>query len=243
MKALIFKEISCFFSSITGYLVIVVFLLINSLVMWVFPGNMNVLEGGYATLDSLFTLAPWVFLFLVPAVTMRMFAEEKKSGTMEMLLTRPITDLQIIMSKYIAGLVLVFFAIIPTFIYFISIYLLGNPIGNIDVGATWGSFIGLFFLASIYVAAGIFASSISDNQIIAFIIAMLLSFILYMGFDFLASVYTSGAIQQFISSMGIDYHYRSMSRGVIDSRDVLFFIGEITLVIFSTRTVLQSTRW
>ena len=174
MYTLLKKEISGFFSSLTGYIVIIVFLVINSLFMWIFPGSNNVSDGGYANLDTLFTIAPWVFLFLVPAVTMRMFADEKKSGTIELLLTRPLSDFQIIFAKYLAGLLLVLFSILPTLIYFYSVYQLGNPVGNIDTGGTWGSFIGLFFLAGIYVAIGTLSSSFTENQIVAFIIGMLI---------------------------------------------------------------------
>ena len=157
MYSLFKKEISSFFSSLIGYLVILVFLLANSLFMWVLPGQFNVLDSAYANLESLFILAPWIFLFLVPAVTMKLFSDEKKSGTIELLLTKPLSDLQIILSKYFGGLVIVILSILPTLIFFLSIYLLGNPKGNIDIGGTWGSYIGLFFLASVYTAIGIFA--------------------------------------------------------------------------------------
>ena len=143
----------------------------------VFPGNYNIPDNGYATLEGLFSLAPWLYLFLVPAITMRMFADEKRSGTIEILLTRPVSDFQVVLAKFFAGLVLVVFSLLPTLLYFLSVYLLGNPVGSIDAGATWGSFFGLFFLAIIYVAIGIFASSLSDNQIVSFILAIALSFV------------------------------------------------------------------
>lgn len=222
MITLLKKEINEFFSTITGYIVVVVFLLAIGLFMWVFPGQHNVLDSGYASLNTLFTLAPWIFLFLVPAVTMRMIADEKKSGTMELLLTRPISDLQIVVSKYLASMILVLLALLPTLIYFFSVHQLGNPPGNLDVGGTIGSYIGLFFLAAIYAAIGIFASSITSNQIIAFIIALLTSFIFYMGFDFLSSMWIFGSIDTFIMDLGINAHYRSMSRGVIDTRDIVY---------------------
>ena len=174
MRVLLFKEIRGFFSSLTGYIVIIVFLVANSLFMWVFPGDLNVLDSGYASLDSLFTLAPWIFLFLVPAVTMRMFAEEKRAGTLEFLLTKPLSDLQIILAKYFGALLLVLLSLLPCLIYYWSVSSLGNPTGNLDSGGTWGAFIGLFFLAAIYVAIGVLASALSENQIIAFIIAVLL---------------------------------------------------------------------
>lgn len=243
MYTLLKKEISGFFSSLTGYIVIIVFLIINSLFMWIFPGSTNVLDSGYATLDTLFTIAPWVFLFLAPAVTMRMFADEKKSGTIELLLTRPISDFQIIFAKYLAGLILVLFSILPTLIYFYSVYRLGNPVGNIDTGGTWGSFIGLFFLAGIYVAIGVLSSSFTENQIVAFIVGMLLCFIAYIGFDYLSELTALKSIDGFVINLGINEHYKSMSRGVIDSRDMIYFISVIAFFLLITKTILQSRKW
>ncbi len=242
MISLLKKEINEFFSTITGYIVVLVFLLAIGLFMWVFPGEYNVLDSGYASLDTLFTLAPWIFLFLVPAVTMRMIAEEKKSGTMELLMTRPISDLQIVISKYLAALVLVLIALIPTLIYFYSVYQLGNPVGNVDVAGTVGSYIGLFFLAAIYVSIGIFASSLTSNQIIAFIIAVLISFFFYMGFDFLSGMWIFGGIDTFIVDLGINAHYKSMSRGVIDTRDIVYFLSVIVVFIFLTKTIIQNRK-
>jgi ABC-2 type transport system permease protein len=242
MITLLKKEINEFFSTITGYIVVLVFLLAIGLFMWVFPGQYNVLDSGYASLDTLFTLAPWIFLFLVPAVTMRMIAEEKKSGTMELLMTRPISDLQIVISKYLAALVLVLIALIPTLIYFYSVYHLGNPVGNVDVAGTVGSYIGLFFLAAIYVSIGIFASSLTSNQIIAFIIAVLISFFFYMGFDFLSGMWIFGGIDAFIVELGINAHYKSMSRGVIDTRDIIYFLSVIVVFVFLTKTIIQNRK-
>ena len=243
MYSLFKKELSVFFSSLIGYIVIIVFLVANSLFMWVFPGDSNVLDLGYSSIDTLFIISPWVFLFLVPAVTMRLFSDEKKSGTLELLLTKPLSDLQIILAKYFAGFVLVLFSLLPTLIYFLSIYRLGNPVGNIDTGGTWGSFIGLFFLASIYVAIGIFASSLTENQIIAFIISMLLSFVFYIGFDSLGTLDLFSKIDSFIFNLGINEHYRSMSRGVIDTRDIIYFLSIISGFLVMTKTVLQSRKW
>ncbi len=243
MLALLRKEINVFFSTLTGYIVIVVFLVANSLFMWIFPGELNIIDSGYASIDTLFILAPWVFLFLVPAVTMRSFADEKKSGTMELLFTRPLSDLQIILAKFFAGLILVLFALIPCLVYFFSVYLLGNPVGNIDTGGTWGSFIGLFFLAAIYVAIGVFSSSLTDNQVIAFIIAVLISFLLYIGFDYISSIAIFRAIDQLILTMGINEHYTSMSRGVLDSRDIVYYFLVISLFVLLTKIVIQSRKW
>ena len=243
MWALFNKEISGFFSSLTGYLVMVVFLLLNSLFMWIVPGQFNVIDNGYATMDSLFAIAPWVFLFLVPAITMRMFSEEKRSGTLDLLYTRPVSELQIILAKFLASWALVLASLIPTLIYFWSVSRLGSPPGNLDMGGTWGSYLGLLFLGGIYAAIGIFASSLTGNQIVAFIIAVFLSFLMYLGFEFLSGIAESGRTVFLISRMGISYHYNSVSRGVIDSRDMLYFAGVILLFIVGTRTVLQSSKW
>src|SRR6056297_3528900 len=169
MFALFVKEIKNFFCSLTGYIVIIVFLLVNGFFLWLFPGQLNIPENGYATLSPLFFLSPWLFLFLVPSITMKLLAEEKQNGTIDLLFTRPLTEMQIIMAKYLAGLSLVLLSLLPTLIYFYSVSQLGSPPGNIDTGGTWGSYIGLFFLGGIYTAIGIFASAITDNQIVAFI--------------------------------------------------------------------------
>jgi ABC-2 type transport system permease protein len=243
MSILLLKEVRGFFSSLTGYIVIIVFLVANSLFMWIFPGDLNILDSGYASLDSFFTMAPWIFLFLVPAITMRAFAEEKRGGTMEFLLTKPITDLQIIFAKYLGCLVLVLLSLVPCLIYYWSVSALGNPPGNLDTGATWGAFLGLFFLAAIYVAIGVFISSLTNNQIIAFIVAVTLSFILYAGFDYFASLSILQSVAAFILNIGIDEHYKSISRGVVDSRDVIYYLGVIAFFILLTKIRLQSRNW
>jgi ABC-2 type transport system permease protein len=243
MYTLFRKEISGFFSSLTGYIVIIVFLIINGLFIWIFPGVNNVLDSGYASLDSLFSIAPWVFLFLAPAVTMRMFSDEKKSGTIELLLTRPLSDFQIIFAKFLAALSLVLFSLLPTLIYFYTVYKLGNPIGNIDTGGTWGSYIGLFFLAAIYVSIGVFSSLVTDNQIIAFVVGMLLCFVAYIGFDYLSEIGAFKSINSFVINLGINEHYKSMSRGVIDSRDMIYFTSVIAFFLIITKTKLQSRKW
>ena len=206
--------------------------------MWVFPGDSNVLDNGYASLDTLFVIAPWVFLFLVPAITMRSFAEERRMGTIELLITKPLSSMQIIAAKYLAGLALVLFSLLPTLIYFVSIYLLGSPVGNIDVGGTWGSFIGLLFLGASFVAIGVFCSSLTDNQIISFIFSICLCFTFYTGFQTLSSLSVLSSLDSLIIGIGIQDHYLSMSRGVLDSRDVLYFLSLIGLFIWMTRTVL-----
>jgi len=243
MRFLLLKEIKGFFSSLTGYIVIIVFLVTNSLFLWIFPGDMNVLDSGYASLDGFFLMAPWIFLFLVPAITMRSFSEEKRSGTMELLFTKPLTDLQIVFAKYLGGLILVLLSLIPCLIYYWTVSALGNPPGNLDTGGTWGAFLGLFFLAAVYVSIGILSSALSDNQIIAFIIAVLSSFLFYMGFDYLASLPVLQSLDAFIINLGINEHYKSISRGVVDSRDIIYYLVVISFFIFITKIKLQSRNW
>jgi ABC-2 type transport system permease protein len=237
------KEITGFFSSLTGYIVIAVFLIINSLFMWIFPGEWNILDSGYASLDALFFISPWVFLFLVPAVTMRMIAEEKRLGTIELIYSRPVTEREIIYGKYLASVALVLLALIPGLVYYFSVYVLGETPGNLDQGGTWGAFIGLFFLAAVYASAGLFASSLTDNQVIAFIIAVLISFFLYTGFDSLAYLPGFKKIDEFIIRLGINEHYKSISRGVIDLRDIIYFVAVVVVFNEATRLVLLSRKW
>lgn len=243
MFAIFRKEISGFFSSLTGYIVIIVFLLVNSLFMWVFPGEWNIPDSGYAGLDTLFFLSPWVFLFLVPAVTMRMIAEEKRLGTIELIYSRPITERGIIWGKYLASVSLVLLALLPCLVYYVSVYLLGESPGNLDKGGTWGAFIGLFFLASVYASAGIFASSITDNQVIAFIIAVLLCFVLFMGFDSFAYLPGLKNLDEFVIRLGINEHYKSLSRGVLDIKDAFYFVAVVAIFNEATRLVLLSRKW
>ena len=243
MFAIFRKEISGFFSSLTGYFVIIVFLLVNSLFMWVFPGEWNIFDSRYAGLDSLFFISPWLFLFLVPAVTMRMIAEEKRLGTIELIYSRPITERGIIYGKYFASVSLVLLALLPGIIYYFSVYQLGESPGNIDKGGTIGSFIGLFFLASVYASAGIFASSVTDNQPIAFILAVLLCFVLFIGFDSFAYLPGLKKLDEFVINLGINEHYKSISRGVIDIRDVVYFIAVVVFFNEATRFYLVSRKW
>ncbi len=232
MLALFLKEIRSFFSSATGFIVIGIFLILTGIFVWILPGEYNVIESGYADVNGLFVLAPWLYLFLVPAVTMRFFAEERRTGTIELLLTRPISYSNIVIGKYLAGVVLVLISLLPTLVYVVSVYFFGLPVGNIDLGGFLGSFIGLLFLASVYTAIGLFASAISDNQIVAFLVAALLSFVMYQGFELIALFFYSAAWQDFISQMGISYHYDSISRGVIDSRDVVYFVTVSVLFLY-----------
>lgn len=237
------REIGSFFNSLTGYLVIIVYQLVNSLFMWVLPGDWNILESSYAGLDTLFLLSPWIFLFLVPAVSMRTLADEKRSGTLELLLTRPLSERQIIYGKYLAAVSLVVLALLPGIIYYISVYYLGEVPGNLDSGGILGSYLGLLFLASIYAACGVLASSLTDNQVVAFILAVLISVIMYIGFDVLAMLPGLKKIDEIIVSLGINEHYRSMSRGVVDIKDITYYLACILILMESGRLVLVSGKW
>ena len=246
MYVLFIKEIRSFLSSLIGYVAIGVFLSIIGLFLWIIDSEsagFNIMDNGFATIDPLFLISPWVYLFLIPAITMRSFSEEKKSGTIELLFTRPLTDLQIVLAKYFAGVVLVFISLLPTLIYYYSVHKLGYPVGNIDTGGMWGSYIGLLFLGAGFVSIGIFASSISENQVIAFILAMLMCFLCYNGFDFLSEAGLFGKYDALVVKLGINEHYISMSRGVIDTRDVLYFISLIAFFVFLTRFVLEKRKW
>ncbi|HQV01799.1 MAG: gliding motility-associated ABC transporter permease subunit GldF [Bacteroidia bacterium] len=244
MFALIRKEINGFLNSLIGYVVILVFLITISLFLWVFPDSeFNILSNGYASLEPLFTITPWVYMFLIPAITMRLFAEEKKTGTLELLITRPLTELQIVFAKYIAGVILVFISLLPTLVYYVTVYQLGLTIGNMDSAATWGSYLGLLLLGACFVAMGVFASALTDNQVIAFIISLFLCLFFYIGFDRISAMAFTGALSQLIYQTGIYAHYVSMSRGVIDTRDLVYFLSLIALFIVLTRTIIESRKW
>ncbi|MBW3130097.1 gliding motility-associated ABC transporter permease subunit GldF [Hymenobacter profundi] len=241
MYSILRKEFNAFLSSPVAYVVIGVFLVATGLFVWVFPDS-SVLDYGYADLQTLFNIAPWIFLFLIPAITMRTFAEEKKAGTIELLLTRPLTDGQIIGGKYLACLLLALLALVPTLLYYYSVYQLGNPEGNIDSAATVGSYLGLGLLAAVFAAIGIFASAITRDQIIAFLVAVVGCFLVYTGFDSLASVF-EGSTAYYISQLGIAAHYRDLSKGLIDSRDLLYFLSMIVALLWATRLTLRSRNW
>ena len=239
MLSIFKKEVSGFLNSLIAYIVIGVFLTCIGLLMWVFPQT-SVLNYGFADMETLFGFGPYVLMFLVPAITMRTFAEEKKSGTIELLLTRPLTDLQIVMGKYLSGFFLVLIALIPTLIYYYSIYRLGNPVGNLDSAGIVGSYIGLLLLGGVFTAVGILASALTENQIVAFILAVFLCFLLYNGFDSLASI--DGG-EGWMERLGIVYHYNAMSKGLIDSRNLTYFVSVIVLMIYLTRLALSSRKW
>jgi len=246
MLVLYLKEVRSFLSSLIGYMAIAVFVTLLGIFLWIIPaeaGGANILDFNFASIDPLFAIAPWVYLFLIPAITMRSFSEEKKSGTIELLLTRPLTDLQIVLAKYLAGFTLVVISLLPTLIYYYSVHVLGSPKGNIDNGGMWGSYVGLLFLGAGFVSIGIFASAISENQVIAFIIALLLCLFCYIGFDFLSQSGVFAKSSGFVKALGINDHYISMSRGVMDTRDVLYFISVIAVFNLLTRLVLESRKW
>lgn len=231
MISIIKREINSFFSSTIGYLVIAVFLVINGLFLWVFGGNYNILDSGFADLSPYFELAPWVLLFLIPAVCMRAFSDEIKMGTLELLLTKPISLKQIVLGKYFGAVILIIIALIPTFLYVYTISELGNPPGNWDVGSTIGSYIGLLFLVFAYTSIGIFSSTLSQNQIVAFIIAVFLCFALYYGFE----GFTSSTFD--ISNLGMKAHFDSVARGVFDTRDLIYFLS--VTIFFIVLTILK----
>ena len=243
MLTLLKKEINTFLGSLIGYVVIVVFLAFMGLFMWVFPGESNVLDSGYSNIDGLFSITPYLYLFLIPAITMRSFAEEKRNGTIELLLTSPITELQMIVAKYLAGVVLVIYSLFPTIVYYVVVYNLGNPVGNIDSGGIWGSYIGLLLLGGSFVAIGMFTSAITDNQVVSFVIAVLLCYVCYIGFDTIAQIQSLKKLDFLFLNISINTHYVSLSRGVVDTRDLIFFLGLITIFILSTKAVIESRKW
>ncbi|MFD2528860.1 gliding motility-associated ABC transporter permease subunit GldF [Polaribacter marinaquae] len=237
MIAILKKEFNSFFSSPIAYLVIGVFLLINGLFLWVFKDDFNILNAGFADLNPFFYLAPWVFLFLIPAITMKSFADEFSNGTIELLKTKPISNWQIVLGKFSASLILVIIAILPTLTYVYTVYQLGSSVGNLDVGATIGSYIGLLLLAATYTAIGLFTSTISKNQIVAFILGVLITFLLFYGFDAISVSLDNNYV---IKKLGINEHYKSISRGVIDTRDIIYFLSITFFFLFITKTHLEN---
>jgi ABC-2 type transport system permease protein len=233
------KEFNSFLNSLIAYMVIGVFLTGIGLLMWVFPDT-SVLDYGFADMDTLFSMGPYVFIFLVPAITMKSFAEEKKLGTLELLLTKPLSDWDVVFGKFLAAFALVSLALAPTCIYYVSVYKLGNPIGNIDSAGVWGSYIGLALLAMVFCAIGLLASSFTTNQIVSFILAAFLCFLIYTGFDSLAAFGNNALL---IKQLGILYHYDSLSKGLIDSRDVIYFVSITAFILMITKTVIGSRQW
>ena len=234
------KEVSAFFNSLIGYVVMAVFLTGIGLFFWVFEGS--VLETGVANMDILFDLAPYMLLFLVPAITMRAFSEEVKSGTIEFLLTKPITAGQLILGKYGASVFLVFFAILPTLIYYLCMSFIAKPAWSLDTGAIIGAYIGLLALGAIFAAVGLFTSSLTDNQIVAFILGVFICFVGYLGFDLIAGLKLFNAVNGVILKIGVIEHYRSISRGVIDTRDILYFFSVVTILLILTYLSLNARK-
>lgn len=236
------KEIRSFLSSLIAYVVMLVFLLAIGLFTWVLP-DYNLFDYGYANLDTLFSMAPWLFIFLISAITMRSLSEEKKSGTIELITTKPVSDLQVLLAKYFAGLTLVVFTLLPTLLYVVTVYQLGAPKGNLDTGAIAGSYLGLLMLSSCFVATGIFASAVSDNQIVSFVVSMFLCFLFFNLFDLIADFKLLGSWDAVVAGLGIKAHYDSISRGVIDSRDIAYFLGFDTVFLSASLTVFGSRKW
>lgn len=242
MLAIFNKEVRGFFSTPTGYVIVGVFLALLGLIMWVFP-DYSVLDYPYATLDQLFRVAPVIFLFLIPATCMRAFSEEKQTGTLETLFTKPLEDWDIILGKYFGAVFLILMTLLPTLLYVYTIWQLGSPQGNIDLGEIAGSYIGLFLLAAIFVAISLFASVLSQNQIIAFLLGAFFCFVIYWGFTFLSNLpLFVGKWDDVIQQIGIDFHYRSISRGAVDSRDVIYFLSVIILFLLLTHDRLVASK-
>ncbi|TPN83502.1 gliding motility-associated ABC transporter substrate-binding protein GldG [Aquimarina algicola] len=236
MIALIRKEINTFFSSAVGYLVVTIFLILNGLFLWVFRGQYNILDSGFADLSPFFEIAPWILLFLIPAVTMRSFAEEKKQGTLETLLTKPISNIQLTIGKYFGSLFLIIIAMIPSLLYIITLHQLSKPVGNLDVGSIVGSYVALFLLASSHTAIGVYTSSLTKNQIVAFLISLFVCFIFYFGLSSLADYGVLSATNS-LEQLGMQLHYERMSLGVLDTRDIFYFLG-IT-IFFIALTIIN----
>jgi len=243
MLAIFKKEINQFFSSVTGYVAIILFLLANGLLLFVFPET-SLLDTGYANLDPLFNLAPLIYLLLIPAITMRCFADEFKTGTMELLSTKPLTGWQIVLGKFWGSMVIVLISLLPTIVYYFAIRQLSVDTQQPDTGGIIGSYIGLLLLGAAFTATGIWASSLTNNAMVAFLISLFTCFIFYNGFDALSKIPAfSGGADYYLQMAGIKFHYTSVSRGVIDSRDMIYFISVIGLMLYLTKLSLQRKLW
>lgn len=238
MITILKKEINEFLDSLIAYVVIGVFLIGIGLLMWVFPDT-NVLDYGYASMETLFSLAPYVFMFLIPAITMKSFAEEKRNGTIELLYTLPFKEIDIVVGKFLAGFLLVLFSVLPTLIYYFSLSYLGNPVGNIDTAGIIGSYIGLILLGGIFTAIGTLSSALTGNQIISFILAAFLCFVFYAGFDSIAAINIWLESSYLIKNVGILAHYETLSKGLIDMSDVVYFLSMIVLFLYVTMITLN----
>lgn len=237
MRVIIKKELFSFFSTTIGYMAIGIFLIINALFLWILNNDFNILQAGFADLNSFFYIIPWVFIFLIPAITMKMISDEYRYGTIEILKTKPVSLWDVILGKFTASLLLVFFSLLLTLTYVFTIYTLANPVGNIDLGALVGSYLGLLFLAATFTAIGIFASSQSKNQMVCFIIGVVVSYLLFYGFEHLTQFFNSESI--FIQQIGMHQHYKSIARGVIDSRDLIYFFSVSFFFLYLTKLTLS----
>ncbi|MFZ9046556.1 MAG: gliding motility-associated ABC transporter permease subunit GldF [Cyclobacteriaceae bacterium] len=241
MMTIFTKEFNDFLNSLIGYVAISVFLTGVGLIMWLFPDT-NVLDYGYATLEPVFTVGPYLLLFLVAAITMKSFAEEKRSGTLELLYTLPFHTLDILLGKYLAALSLVMVALVPTLLYYVSIYQLGNPTGNLDASGILGSYLGVLLLSSVFIAIGMFCSALTENQIVSFVLSAFLSFLIYQGFEAIATIDVWGSWSYYLEQLGIMFHYENISRGVLDAKDFAYFIGTSFLFLLMTLLTLESKR-
>lgn len=242
MRSIFYREVNSFFSSMIGFLAMGFFITITGLVLWFFP-EYSLLKYGYASLDSFFSLAPLLLLFIIPAITMRLFSEERQLGTLEWLYTKPVKDTDIILGKYLASLAIIIVALIPTVIYYFSVYQLGYPKGNIDNGGVLGSYFGLLLLAAGFCAIGTFCSSLTSNQIVAFILAAVICAMLFWGFDLVSSFSIfEGKLDFFIKNLGISFHYDSISRGVLDTRDLVYFLSICFLFLYLTHFQLEKRK-
>nr|WP_295927220.1 gliding motility-associated ABC transporter permease subunit GldF [uncultured Dyadobacter sp.] len=241
MLAIFRKEIASFFNSLIAYIVMAVFLTAVGLIVWVFPDS-NILDYGYADLGSFFGLAPYVLMFLIPAITMRSLAEEVRNGTMELLLTKPLRNIDLILGKFFANWMLVVLILLPTLIYYYSVYQLGNPVGDIDSAAVLGSYIGLLLFSGVLVSMGIWASSLNDNQIVAFILGVFLAFVWYIGFSAVSGMFGDGAAANLLSGLALDVQYQALGKGLVDSRNVTYLLSLIVFFIFLTLWRVESLR-
>jgi ABC-2 type transport system permease protein len=243
MYSIFLKEIKGYFSSLVGFVVILVVLLICGLFMWVLPST-NMLDYGFLSLDKFFAFAPWVLLFLIPAITMRMFPDEWKSGTIEILLTKPITEMQLILGKYFASLALVAMALLPTIIYIFSMTFLASKGHHMDTGGILGSYIGLLFLAASFCAIGVFASALTSSQILGFLLSLVACMFFYFGFEAISSIpaFANGA-DFVLSNIGLQSHYFNISRGVIDTRDVIYFASIVVIFLLATQIMIKKRNW
>ncbi|NNJ88307.1 MAG: gliding motility-associated ABC transporter permease subunit GldF [Eudoraea sp.] len=239
MYAIFKREITAFFTTVTGILALGLFLVVNGLLLWVFKGPFNVLDYGFADLSAFFMLSPFIFLFLIPALSMKSFSEEKKLGTLELLLMKPISPWELVLGKFLGIMVLAIIALVPTLVYVWTISALGSEAGNFDSGLVTAAYFGMILLLSAYTAIGLFASTLSENQIVAFLVAIIIALFMYSGFQAISGVLLGGGISLFIENLGMQSHYERMGRGIIDTRDVIYFISLAVFFLFLSVTRLK----